>query len=106
MIALEHGKAESDFGDSDEDRDDDEDDDDPGNNAHFRVGDGVGEDFGEIEEDSATLVQDFDARVDLKVLANGGVERVKGGLGVPEKAGNIEDIRSCAMQELAGVFSI
>lgn len=32
---------------------------------HFPIGDGFAQDLGEVEEDSATLVEDLDARLDL-----------------------------------------
>lgn len=92
LVALEHGEAQHDLGDSDEDADDDEDDDDPGDGAHFGVGDGVGEDLGEVEEHAAPLVEHLDARVDLQVLPDGGVQGVEGGLRVPEEVGDVKDI--------------
>lgn len=92
VALLQHGEAQPHLRDGDEDGYDDEDDDDPGDVAHLAVGDAVGEDLGEVEEDAAALVEDLDARVDLEVLADGGVERVKRRFRVPEEVGDVEDI--------------
>ncbi|KAF7545351.1 hypothetical protein G7046_g9584 [Stylonectria norvegica] len=89
---AEHAEADGDFGDGDEDADDDENDDDPGDVAHLGVGDGVGEDLGEVEEDAAALVEDLDAGVYLEVFADGSVEGMQRGLRVPEEVGYIKDI--------------
>lgn len=92
LAALEHGEAQADLGDGDEDADEDEDDDDPGNGAHLGVGDRVGQDLGQVEEDAAALVEDLDARVDFEVFADGGVERVEGWFRVPEEVGDVENV--------------
>ena len=91
----QNAKAEEDFEASDEDGTDDQDDDDPGEMRHLVVGDGVGEDFGQVEEDSATFVEDLDSRLDLEVFADGFVERVQGRFAVPEEIGDVEHVGSC-----------
>lgn len=92
LVPCEHAEAQADLGDGDDNGDGDEDDDDPGDVAHLRVRDGVGEDLGQVEEDAASLVEDLDAWVDLEVLADGDIEGVQGWLRVPEEVGDVEDV--------------
>lgn len=95
LALLQDAEAQADLGDGDDDGDDDEHNDDPGDGGHLRIGDSVGQDLGEVEEDAAALVEDLDAWVDLEVVADGGVERREGGLGLPEEVGRGEDVGSC-----------
>lgn len=88
----EDGEADADLGDGDDNADGDEDDDDPGEVVHLVVGDGVGEDGSEVEKVAAALVEDLGAGVDFEVVADGVVEGVERGLGVPEEVGDIEDV--------------
>lgn len=70
---------EGDFCDGYEDIDDDEDDDDLCDGVYFGICDGVGEDFGEVEENVVVFVEDFDVGVDFEVFLDGSIERVEGG---------------------------
>jgi hypothetical protein len=89
---LQHPKPESHFSNSNSDTDNDEYDDDPCYGTHFCVRDGIGQDFGEVEKDAAALVEDFGAGFYFEVFADGVVERMEGGFGVPEEVGDIEDV--------------
>lgn len=59
------------------------------------MGDRVREDFRQIEEDAATLVEGLHARLDLKVLADSEVKGVKRGFRVPEEVGDVEHVGCC-----------
>lgn len=61
--------------------------------GHFGIGDGIGQDLGQVQKDATALIQDLDAGFDLEVLADGGVKRVEGGFAVPEEVGHVEHIR-------------
>jgi hypothetical protein len=97
----QNSKAQDDLRGSDQDTEDNQHDDDPGDAGHLDVSDLVGEDFGEVEEDAAALVQDLNARFDLEVFAHTLVEGVQGGLGVPEEFGGVEHV-ACWGDVLAG----
>lgn len=71
---AEHAETDGDFCNGNHDTNDNQDNDDPSDVAHLCVGNGVGQYLGKIEEDAASLVENFDAWVDLKVLADGGVK--------------------------------
>ena len=60
--------------------------------AHLSIGNGLGKNGSELQEDRTALVEDLDAWRDFEVLADSEVERVEGWLGVPEKVWDIEDI--------------
>lgn len=92
LCLAKHAKADADFCDGDEDANHDENDDDPCDCAHLCVGDRVGEDLGQVEKDAATLVEDLDARVDLEIFADGGVEGVEGWFRLPEEVGDVENV--------------
>lgn len=85
-------EAQSDFCDGDGDTDYDEHDDDPCDGCHLGVCYTITEDLGEFEEDTAALIEHFDARCDFHVLSKGDVEGVEGGFGIPEEIGDVEDV--------------
>ena len=58
----------------------------------FVVGDGIGEDFCEVEEDSTSLVEHLDTRFDLKVFADGDIERVQRWFALPEEIRDVEHV--------------
>lgn len=62
---------------------------------HFVIGNGIGEDLGEVEKDATALVEDLDAGFDLEVLADAEVERVESGFAVPEEIGDVEHVGRC-----------
>ena len=94
----ENAKAKDDFGGSHQDTEDDQNDDDPCDACHFHVGDLVGEDFSEVEEDTAALVEDLDARFDLEVFAHALVEGVECWFRVPEEFGSVQHVACCLVQ--------
>lgn len=63
-----------------------------GRTRGLAICDAVGEDLGEVEEDTAALVEDLDARFDFEVLADGDVERVEGWFAFPEEVWDVEDV--------------
>lgn len=69
--------------------------------GHFRVSDCIAQDFGQIKEDAAALIQHLNARLDLQVLPNCRVKWVKRGFTVPEKVWNIKNIRRCEESAMA-----
>lgn len=71
LFVGKNGKAQQHLRDGDHDTDDNEDDDDPGDVAHLGVGDVVGEDAGQIQEDLAALVEGLGAGFDLEVVSDG-----------------------------------
>ena len=77
-------KAQKDLTTGNQNADEDEDDDDPGEAVHLVVGDVIGEDLGQVEEDAAALVEDLDARLDLEVFAHRAVEGVERRFRVPD----------------------
>jgi hypothetical protein len=81
----QNAKAEDDFRRSYQDTEDDEHNDDPCYACHLDIRDLVGENFGEVEEDAAALVEHLNARLDFKIFAYTLVERVEGWFGVPEE---------------------
>lgn len=93
LPGIQDGESEDNLETGDADGDDDEEDDDPGDASHFLVGDAVGQDLAEVEEDLAALVEDLDAGFDFEVFADGGVEGVEGGFRVPEEGGVVEEVR-------------
>lgn len=60
--------------------------------AHLSIGNGLGKNGSELQEDRTALVEDLDAWRNFEVLADGEVERVEGWLGVPEEVWDVEDI--------------
>lgn len=77
-------KPQEDLTTRDQDAQQDQNDDDPGQAIHLVIGDVLGENLGEVEEDAAALVEDLDAGFDLEVFAHGAVEGVEGGFGIPD----------------------
>lgn len=60
--------------------------------GHFIIGDRIRQDFCQIQENLATLVQDLDAWFDFEIFAYRIIEGMEGGLAVPEKVGHIQHI--------------
>lgn len=60
--------------------------------AHLGIGNGLGKNGSELQEDRAALVEDLDTWRDFEVLAYGEVERVESWLRVPEEVWDVEDI--------------
>ena len=60
-------------------RHDNQENDDPRNPRHLLIADAVGQNLAQVQEHLAALVKDLDARLDLEVFADGGVEWVEGG---------------------------
>jgi hypothetical protein len=71
---------------------DNEHNDDPGDARHLLVADRIRQDFAEVEENLAALVEDLDAGFDFEVFADGGVEWVERGFRVPEEVGGVEHV--------------
>lgn len=90
--ARQYPKAQNNLRHRDENRDDDEHDDNPRLPRYLAVGHAIRQHFGEVEEDATALVEHLNARFDLEILAQRGVEWVKGWLGVPEEIGDVEDV--------------
>ena len=77
ILPSDNGRAKDQLHHANGYTDDDEHDDNPGNGVHLGVGDGIGQDLRQVQDDSAALIQDLDAQVDFEVLADRHVERMQ-----------------------------
>ena len=89
---LQDGESQKHLAARDQDAQQDQHDDDPGQAIHLVVGDVLGQDLGQVEEDAAPLVEDLDARLDLEVFAHGAVQRVQRWFGFPDQGRDVEDV--------------